>query len=316
MLFYLIAMKRVTGVFVAAAALALAPVATAEFDPAPVLTTPANEVEPAPEADYFAWAQASVDHPNRYNVWVAPVVAGAPDVSSRHRANPSGSVAFAGDMDGRTLVFGQRPSLSDPGSVRFYNAATKTLLETPAGVNTSRGHEAGPRLSGNWLLFARYGKSGQGIILFNTSTRASRRLDSLAYPGYLQTGGVAGNWAVWTRCKRWAHCSTIRYRIDTKAERRVPNPNTRSQYAASVTDDGTVYFGESRNIFCGRHLGIWRWSGTDGRQLLHSVPSRRDVATTNPLVSADGTSVDVYFDHFNCDTGRANILKITVPPFP
>lgn len=307
-------MKRVTGVVVAVAALAAAPLALAEVDPEPVLNSPAYEVEPAPEADYFAWAQASLAHPNRYNVFVAPVVGGAPDVANRHRVNPAGSLGFAGDMDGTTLVYGQRPSLREPGSVRLYDVVGETFIPTPNGVNTSRGHEAGPKLSGNWLLFARYGRSGQRIYLWDvTGAEAPRRLDSLAYPGYLQTGGVAGNWAVWTRCKRWAHCATFRYRIDAQTQKRVPNPNTRSQYAASVTDDGTVYFGESRNIFCGRKLGIWRWSGSAGRELLHSIPSRRDIAVTNPLVSADGTTVDVYYDFFNCDSGRANIFKITVP---
>jgi hypothetical protein len=220
-------------------------------------------------------------------------------------------------MDGTTFVYSQRPSLRDPGNVRFYDAVAGTTTPTPSGVNTSRGHEAGPRLSGDWLLFARYGRSGQRIVLVNISTGSSRQLDSLAYPGYLQTGGVAGNYAVWTRCKRWAHCATFRYKIDTRTVKRVPNPNSRSQYAASVTDDGTVYFGESRNIFCGRNLGIWRWRGpTAPRERLHSIPSRRDIAVTNPLVSADGTSVDVYYDYFNCDTGRANIFRITVPSIP
>ena len=310
-------MKRVTGVMVAVAALVATPVAVAEVDADPVLNSDAYEVEPAPEADYFAWSQASLEHPNRYNVWVAPVVSGAPDVASRMRVNADGTVGFAGDMDGTMVVYGQRPSLREPGSVRFYDAATNTPMETPDGVNTSRGHETGPKLSGNWLLFARYGGSRQSIILFDITGSDSRRLDSLAYPAYLQTGGVAGNWAVWTRCKRWAHCATFRYNIAAGAQVRVPNPNTRSQYAASVTDDGMVYFGESSNIFCGRNLGIWRWRGpTAPRERLHAIPSHRDIAVTNPLISADGTSVDVFFDQYNCDNGHANILKITVPSVP
>jgi hypothetical protein len=288
-----------------------------DFAPEPVLNSDAYEVEPAAEADYFAWSQAPLDHPNRYNVWVAPVVSGALDVAHRVRVNADGTVGFAGDMDGTTLVYTQRPSLREPGSVRFYDAAAGMPVATPDGVNTSRGHEAGPKLSGNWLLFARYGSSRQSIILFDTTgVETPRRLDSLAYPGYLQTGGVAGNWAVWTRCKRWAHCATFRYDIAAKTQKRVPNPNTRSQYAASVTEDGTVYFGESRNIFCGRNLGIWRWTQGVGRELLHSIPSHRDIAVTDPLVSADETSVDVFFDYYNCDNGRSNILKVTVPLVP
>jgi hypothetical protein len=295
-------------------ALVLVAPASAEFTPEPVLTTTASEVEPSPGDGFFAWSQASAAHPNRYNVFFAPTTAeGKPNVANRRRVNPDGTIGFAGDMDGTTLVYGQRPGLSQPGGVRFYNVAGRTFMPTPDGVNTRRGHEAGPKLSADWLLFARYGRSRQSIYLWDRAGTATRRLDMLAYPGYLQTGGVAGNWAVWTRCRRWAHCNTYRWNITAQRRMHVRNPLSRSQYAASVSEDGAVYYGESANIFCGRNLAIWRDPpGAGPRERLRSIPSGRDIAVTSPVVLPD-TSVDVYYDQYNCDNGRANIYRINVP---
>ena len=125
--------------------------------------------------------------------------------------------------------------------------ATQAPLDTPPGINTRRGREAGPKLSGNWLLFARYGRSGQAILLYDLTRERKTRLDSLPYPGHLEPGAVVGNWAVWTRCRRWAHCHTSRYDIAADRTLRLPNPRNRSQHAASVTADGAVYYREPKH---------------------------------------------------------------------
>jgi hypothetical protein len=287
---------------------ALVAVATAAAQPVSVRATDAYEVEPSPAENYFAWSQARLSRPNRYNVFVVPATGGVPSFSAPTKANPDGTVAFAGDIDDTTLVFGQRRRAGARGNIRFYDLSQQKRVGTPAGVNTRR-HEAGPKLSRPWLLFARYGRSSQSIILLNVNTGRDRRLDSLAYPAYLQTGGVAGNWAVWTRCRRWSHCNTFRYNIAARRARRVPNPADRSQYAASVTDDGTVYFAESRNVFCGDDLALWRWNRADQRVRLHRFRSGRDVAVTNPLMTAGGTTL--FYDRYICRTGAADIYKLT-----
>jgi hypothetical protein len=298
-------------VLVAAVAAALVAVASAAAQP--VRATDAYEVEPSPAASFFAWSQARLSSPNRYNVFFVPAANGVPNFSNPTRANPKGTVSFAGDVDGTTLVFGQRPRPGARGNIRFYNLAARDLIPTPDGVNTKRGHEAGPKLSGHRLLFARYGPSGQSIFLDEDTTdnQAPRRLASLAYPGYLQTGGVDGNLAVWTRCRRWAHCATFRYNIDARITRRTSNPDHRSQYAASVAD-GSIYFAESGNIFCGDGLALWRWKRHEGRTRLHGFRSGRDIAVTNPLVNGDG-SVDLYYDRFICRTGAADIFRLDIP---
>lgn len=291
-------------------------VATAGAQPEPVLATTAYEVEPSPSDAYFAWAQASASHPNRYNVFVVLASSGEPDFTAdRTKANPDGTVAFAGDIDDTTLVFGQRPRPGAVGNIRFYDLTTNQLVPTPDGVNTKRGHEAGPKLSGNWLLFARYGRSGQTIFLYDRTKQTKTRLDSLAYPGYLQTGAVAGNWAVWTRCRRWAHCRTWVYDTTDGSQSRVRNPLKRSQFAASVTDDATVYYAESRNILCGDDLAIWRDPVDGGRERLLGLRDGRDVAVTSPVVNGDG-SVTVYYDRYVCRTGAANIYQYDFTPAP
>jgi hypothetical protein len=295
-----------------AVAAALVAVAGAAAKPVPVRATDAYEVEPAPGVSYFAWSRARPSRPNRYNVFVVPAAGGVPNFSAPIKANRDGTVAFAGDIDDTTLVFGQRRRAGARGNIRFYDLSTHALVATPAGVNTTR-HEAGPKLSGPWLLFARYGRSSQSIILLNVDTGGDRRLDSLGYPAYLQTGDVAGNWAVWTRCRRWSHCNTFRYNIAARRARRLPNPADRSQYAASVTDDGTVYFAESRNIFCGGDLALWRWkpSADRARARLHRFRSGRDVAVTNPVTTASETTL--FYDRYICRSGAADIYKLAVP---
>jgi hypothetical protein len=308
-------MKRLAAL--AALVGALICVEGAAAQPEPVLAGDAYEVEPSPGDAYFAWAQASPSRPNQYNVWFAPVVGGAPDVSARIRVNPAGAVAFAGDVDGTTLVYAQRPRQAAPGSVRFYDVATQAPLDTPPGINTRRGREAGPKLSGNWLLFARYGRSGQTIFLYDLTRERKTRVDRLPYPGHLQTGAVAGNWAAWTRCRRWAHCHTFRYDIAADRTLRVPNPRDRSQYAASVTEDGAVYYAESRSILCGDDLAIWRDANprAAGRARLLDFRSGRDVAVTSPVVNGDG-SVTVYYDRYVCRTGAADIYRYIFAPGP
>jgi hypothetical protein len=273
-----------------------------------VLDSPAYEVEPALGDGYFAWAQASESHPNHFNVFVRP------DGSSRYRVNPAGTEAFAGDIDGTTLVFGQLPRPNHPGGVELYGLVTKVASSPPPGVNTRRNHEAGPKVSGEKLLFARYSNSGGKIFVFDLATHERTLLDSIASPpGYVQTGDVEGNLAAWIRCRRFAHCQTFVYDLAAETKTRVPNPQHRSQYAVSLADDGTVYFGESTNINCGDSLAIWRYDVGGAREKLFGFRRNRDIAVTTPGETLDG-STTVYYDRFNCNTGAADIFKTTIDP--
>jgi hypothetical protein len=286
--------------------LLVAPAATAAVTTEAVLNTPAYEVEPSVGNGYFAWAQASPTRPNRFNVVAKP------DGGPRFKVNPAGTVAFANDIDETTLVFSQRSRPSRPSNLRFFDLASKTASNPPSGVNTRR-NEAGGTLAGNDLLFARYSRAGGKIYLFDLVTEQRTLLDSISTSGYVQTGDVDGGLAAWIKCRRPAHCNTFVYDLATKTKTRVPNPQRRSQYAVSLADDGTVYFGESTNINCGNSLAIWRYDVGGFREKLFGFRRARDIAVTTPVENLDG-STTIYYDRYNCNTGAADIFKTTVGP--
>jgi len=284
-----------------------APTATAAVTTEAVLDTPAYEVEPYVGNGYFAWAQASEARPARFNVYARP------DAGSRFKVNPQGTVAFATDIDDTTLVFSQRSRPQAPGNVRLYALDDRTPSDPPAGVNTRRYREAGGKLLGDTLLFARYSASASKIFLFDLVTHERKLLDSIARPGYAQTGDVDGGLAVWTKCRSFAHCNIFVYDLAAETKTRVPNPQHRSQYAASLADDGTVYFGESSNINCGNSLAIWRYDVGGSREKLFGFTRNRDIAVTTPVENLDG-STTIYYDRYNCNTGAADIFKTTIGP--
>jgi hypothetical protein len=272
-----------------------------------VLDSPAYEVEPYVGNGYLAWAQASETRPARFNVYARP------DAGSRFKVNPRGTVGFATNIDETTLVFSQRPRPGAPGNVRLYDLVGRTASNPPAGVNTKRYSEAGGKLLGNTLLFARYSRSANKIFLFDLVTHERKLLDSISRPGYAQTGDVDGGLATWIRCRRFAHCQTFVYDLAAETKTPVPNPQHRSQYAVSLADDGTVYFGESTNINCGDSLAIWRYDVGGAREKLFGFRRNRDIAVTTPIENLDG-STTVYYDRFNCNTGAADIFKTTIDP--
>jgi hypothetical protein len=272
-----------------------------------VLDSPAYEVEPYLGNGYFAWAQASQARPARFNAYARP------DAGSRFKVNPRGTVAFATDIDDTTLVFSQRARPEAPGNVRLYDLVGRTASNPPAGVNTKRYSEAGGKLLGDTLLFARYSRSASKIFLFDLVTHDRTLLESISRPGYAQTGDVDGGLAAWIKCRRFAHCNAFTYDLAAKTKTRVPNPQHRSQYAVSLADDGTVYFGESSSINCGSSLAIWRYDVGGAREKLFGFRRARDIAVTTPVENLDG-STTIYYDRFNCNTGAADIFKTTVSP--
>lgn len=290
----------------ASAFLLAAPVATATITTKAVLNASATEIEPSVGDGYFGWAQASNAHPKHFNVFAKP------DGGSRFKVNADGTTGFASDIDSTTFVFSQR-SGKRAGNIRFFDLDSKTPVSVPAGVNT-RLLETGGKLAGGDLLFGRYSNSSGKIYLFDHATQQLTLLDSIAAPGFVQTGDIDGGFAAWIRCRRAAHCRAFVYDLATKETTPVPNPQQRSQYAVSLADDGTVYFGESSNINCGKSLAVWRWDHPLGsRERLFGVGRRRDIAVTTPVENLDG-STTVYYDRFNCRSGAVDIFKTTVGP--
>lgn len=296
----IVAALAVCALVVVPAALALSQIA--------VRTTRATEIEPTAAPGYLAWSQNSAAHPNRFNVFVKR--GGA----SPARVNPSGSTAFlwGGAIEGDTMVYSQFARGAGTADLKLFNLVTRVRANPPAGVNT-RFSENGASLSNEWLLFRRtsFATSTERIILHNVVTHDARLLAVTRGRAYAQPGNVAGDWATWFTCTTFAHCRAHRYNIPAKTQVAVPNPSSRSQYAVSVTDAGTVYFAESGNVNCGAGRGLWRFrQGTRAR--LFAFGSNQDPAVSFPLVNADG-STSVFYDRFSCRTGASDLYKVVDP---
>jgi len=298
------------GLAAVVSALLAAPSAAAQT-PIPVLATPALELQPAAGGPYFAWTEAPRAHPTRFNAYARS------EGQRRFMLNARGTRGFTtgGAIDGTRLVYGQRPSTTKPGDLKLFDLVTRTRSNPPAGVNTRRNHEASGSLSGDWLLFfsETLSTSTERIVLFNLVTLEARQLDIARGRAYVQSGSVRGGYATWIKCPRSTRCNAYVYDIATRAKLRVPNPLRKSQYAASITAAGVVYFAESRSVDCGSSLALWRYPLGGTRTKLLSLSRGYDVSDLSPLVNVNG-STTLFYDRFRCRTGASDIFKLALAP--
>jgi hypothetical protein len=273
-----------------------------------VRTRPAYVIEPAATTGALAWAQATRARPNQFAVYVRSG-SGTP-----FRASRSGRRAFVwgGAWNGNRLVYSE---FSGATANLWFIDRTTRVRTAPAGVNTSAS-ENGASQSGDWLLFRRttFSSSMERIILRNLNTGEQRLLALTRGRAYAQPGNVAGDFATYYRCPNLAtvvSCRAFRYRISTRNTIAVPRPANKSQYAVSVTSDGTVYFAESGNLYCGAARRLWRYRGGVRRAIVVFGPNQ-DPGVTSPLENSNG-STTLFYDRANCRTGESDLFKVTDP---
>jgi hypothetical protein len=260
----------------------------------------ASTIFPTGAGGYRAWSASSDLAPLHFHAYVS-----APG-ETPVRVNPGGTQAHVGDIDGTTLVYSERRGRT--GDVKLYDLVTRTTAPPIEGINT-KADEWAPSLSGDRLLFGRASGSTERILLADLGTGAIRKLDAARGAGHVQPGRVSGAYAVWIRCRRSSRCALFRRDLATGKTLRLPNPRNRAQYAASVTDDGTVYFVESKHVLCGARASLWRYR--DGvRTRLLALPDGRDVATTDPVANLDGTTTLVY-DRIVCRNWRSHLAELS-----
>jgi hypothetical protein len=174
----------------------------------------------------------------------------------------------------------------------------------PAGVNTRRSEWA-PSLSGDRLLFGRVHRrtSAERVLLADLDDGDVRVLARAQGDAYVQPGKVAGDFAVWVRCRDGRRCRVVRRNLANGATVEIPNPGRRAQFAPSVTAGGTVYFAEASRLLCGRRVRLWRYTG-GVRTLLAALPPGTDVARTDA-----GGGVLLY-DRYDCGDGTARIASL------
>jgi hypothetical protein len=265
------------------------------------------ENEPAASASYLAWSQNSAAHPNQFNAYARPW--GGP----KFRVNALHTQGEMGGIDGTTLVYQQEVPSRGVSDLKLFDLSSHQRTNPPAGVNTTS-WEYWPSISGEWLLFGRILSSGKSkVILFNRLTHQSRTLASTSTANpFLGPDQVNGDFAVWERFTRSA-CDVFRYTISSQTTMRIPNPNSKCQYASSVTADGTVYFMRS-GFDCGLNVSLRVWvEPQTTTTALVSLPKGRDVLDTYAVSNENG-STTIFYDRGSCHTGLQDILEVTITP--
>jgi hypothetical protein len=272
--------------------------------PTKVVATPAAEISVAADPGWLAWTQ---DTATTDSVWARH--GSAP----KFRVSPRGTYAFADAIDGNRLLYASE-SGGLPADLFLYDLTTRTRTKLPAPVNSAE-HDCCGLLSGVWLLFMRTtsldtARPTRTMYLYNLVTLELRKVTQARSPVYVQGGGLAGNWAAWTRCPRTSRCDTYVYDIASATSHRIPNPNGRAQYAASLTERGTVYFAESDDLNCGKHMAFWRYPRGGPRKKLIALSPGIDTSVTDLVVRRDGIIV-LYFTRQVCRVRASGSVKLT-----
>ena len=261
----------------------------------PVLVTKEVELVPFSASGWFGWSQL--------NERGRPVLMIRPDGGSPFVVNPSGTAGVSGSVVGNQLTYDQQTGnqRSEAWDIVFYDLESRTHVAAPAGINTKLREDVSSS-SGEWLLFRRsktFLTNPQEIILANLKTGEQRVIGRGDGGGhYAQPGRVEGDYATWYRCHGLDRCDVYRYRISTGTTDRMPNPNKRAQFAASVTPDGTVYFIEGTLNVCGKHVALWRVTPSGARERLAALELPADGLSTFPVTS--GRTTTVYLDVVVC----------------
>lgn len=304
-------MRRIK--FMAAAA-ALALVMGVQADAMPtrsvVLRTDAYENNPAASETYLAWAVWGNDsHP----VYAMKLSGGA-----RVRVNRTGWDGGMGGIWGDELVYQEYSHKKGIADIFIFDLVSHDRRRVGAPVSTNY-WEYRPSISEDFILFARLLPGGaRKLILYDRNKDRAKVIDSVtgARAG-LYPGQVNGDFAVWDRIMwdaeghRWTSCNVFRYRISTGSLKRIDNPNQRCQYGASISADGTTFYGRS-GFRCGMNALIRRLPFGGSPSTIQELPSGRDFGSTYAVDRIDG-KVDVFYDQALCTGADSDIHKLTVP---
>ncbi len=296
-------------VVLAGTATAVALAGTALQTPQQVTHRRGRQVVPAatPGAAFIAYAQSRRSNPHHFDAYVVP------NGGSRVKLNRRGE-GWPGGFDGTTLAYQQ--AYRGQSDIHLYNLTTHKR-STPPGVNTNR-WEWQPSISGGWILYGQeWGRSqiNDKVILWNHGLSDRRVLDQQSSRRHdpLFPGQVNGDFATWTRWTR--RLNVYRYQISTGTTVRVPRPTGTSQYAGTVSNDGTVFYVRSdtpSGTTCGVGVRLHEYDpATQIDTTLAALPAGYDIGVTYTVDEDPGHTV--YFDRIRCSTGGSHIFKITAP---
>jgi hypothetical protein len=211
------------------------------------------------------------------------------------RANPRGTYAQTGGIDGRTLVI----QLIRGGTSKLaeIDLGNRKLTMLPLDARTSAWLWR-PSVSGRRLLYGRidYAQGTYGIVLADRVTGTTSELAvvgghaAYAAPGQSTGTTPSGSAARDNQCRA--------YRYDIRTGRRVRMPllggYAYTQFGPSVARDGTVYYGNMRA--CG-DVRLVRWRDGSVKTILRFPPRTAFVYS----YVEDGPQRAIYYDRVGCD---------------
>ena len=180
--------RRNAGLLIAAMFGVATAIAIGATSPVAVKATARNEAGPAAAGDWFAWSRSRERQASPFDLY-AQRSGGKP-----FRVNAKGTQAYAGGIDGTTLVYQViRGQLAAHSDLRLFDLATRRHLRIPRGIDTN-GWECCATISGDWLLFSRghsYSADRQLVLLRNLRHGRAARPRHAAEPQGARERGTA-----------------------------------------------------------------------------------------------------------------------------
>ncbi|HXJ66675.1 MAG TPA: hypothetical protein VNN79_23190 [Actinomycetota bacterium] len=297
---------RITAVAgLAALALLVGAVPASASQPAAVIHSQLQERGPAGGGGYLFWLQNSVADPNHSVLFAKK--SGRP----KFRVNAPNTQGWSGGIDGSTLVYQQTNMASTKSDLFLFNLATKMRTKLPPAVNTPA-WEFWPSMSGDFITFGRWIPSTNvwKELLFQRGHDSATTLDSIQGKGKTSIGNgqINGNFLVWEKCDARGNCQVFERDLEAGTTTKIPNPQSKSQYAPSVTSDGAVFFGRS-GIGCGTHVSVVEDPLDGPQKVLFSLPVGIDFERSSVVVGATPTAV--LFDRVKSDPVQWDIYRFT-----
>jgi hypothetical protein len=262
-----------------------------------LVRTRAREMTPTMDSGYLAWSRARTGRPRATDAYVRS------DGRVR-KVNRVGTEGWVGGIDGGRLAYQEIDGRDS--DIRFYNLSNGAR-SAPRQVNTPRGWEFAPSLSGRHLLYGSIDTYGTTRVLLRDSKLPGTYplAEVYGFNAEALPGQVNGDYAVWSECKRI--CNVFSYRISEYNKNRIPNPLERLQYAPAVASDGTIFYATS-GFGCGRNVRfVMRVPGNPPRTLF-SLP--RGIDALNSYLGRDARGREVLvFDRVVCRTWQWDIYR-------
>lgn len=272
------------------------------YDRQVVRATRAVELAPAAGGGHLAWA-AGTGRRGKLNVYVKS------GDGRRRRVNRRGTEAWSGAVDRNRLIYAE--GRRGRWDLKLYDLERNRRSDAPRRVNTRRSREWRPSLSGRWILFSRargQGYFGGSVLLYDRRTGKMRTLQRGPRRALLFADQVNGRYATWSVCKR--NCRVYRYDIQRRRKTRIRN-RWKSQFGASVTRDGTLYYGVSGNG-CGNGAGIVRDPARGGPRMIARVWGGHDIDRTYVEPGRTGPP-RIYYTEYTCNGFNPDIYFIEDP---